>query len=218
MTDITIKNGAIELGIFVKNDNAMVSSRCLAELFGKRHDNVIRDIKERILPHVSVNFRLLNFEESSYINSQNKKQPEYRITFDGFTIIAMGFTGQKAMEFKEMYIEAFHQMKNLITTRLISKEGYKEMTLAIKNYIGDDRFYYSREANMINMAVLGMKALDFKKVNGIKRNDLVRDNAVREILEQLDKAQRLNGQLIKAEIAFAERKKIVIANYKRIVF
>ena len=115
------------------------------------------------------------------------------MTFDGFTIAAMGFTGQKAMEFKEMYIEAFHQMKNLITTRLISKEGYKEMTLAIKNYIGDDRFYYSREANMINMAVLGMKALDFKKVNGIKRNDLVRDNAVREILEQLDKAQRLNG-------------------------
>ena len=77
-------------------------------MFEKRHDNVLRDIKEFI---VDESFGLLNFEESSYINSQNKEQPEYLITRDGFTLLAMGFTGAKAMQWKIKYAEAFNTME-----------------------------------------------------------------------------------------------------------
>ena len=77
-------------------------------MFEKRHDNVLRDIKEFI---VDVSFGLLNFEESSYINSQNKEQPEYLMTRDGFTLLAMGFTGAKAMQWKIKYAEAFNTME-----------------------------------------------------------------------------------------------------------
>ncbi|EHL70238.1 rha family phage regulatory protein [Synergistes sp. 3_1_syn1] len=77
-------------------------------MFEKRHDNVLRDIKEFI---VDESFGLLNFEESSYINSQNKEQPEYLMTRDGFTLLAMGFTGAKAMQWKIKYAEAFNTME-----------------------------------------------------------------------------------------------------------
>ena len=59
----------------------------------------------------SDNFRQLNFEPSSYKNSQNKEMPEYIITRDGFTFLVMGFTGREAAKFKEEFIRAFVQME-----------------------------------------------------------------------------------------------------------
>ena len=97
-----------ELGIVIENNRPVVSSRKVAEVFEKRHDNVLRDIKELI---VDESFGFLNFEESSYINSQNKEQPEYLMTRDGFTLLAMGFTGAKAMQWKIKYIAAFNAME-----------------------------------------------------------------------------------------------------------
>lgn len=55
----------------------VVSSLDVAETFGKQHAHVLRDIKEL---ECSEEFRLSNFGESSYINSQNKKQPMYYMT------------------------------------------------------------------------------------------------------------------------------------------
>ena len=66
---------------------------------------VLRDIRKIIdtASGLSEEFRQRNFAPSSYINNQNKKQPCYCMTRDGFTILAMDYTGQKAMKFKELY-------------------------------------------------------------------------------------------------------------------
>ena len=55
-----------------------------------------------------------NFRQSSYFNLQGKEQPCYEMTKDGFTLLAMGFTGKKAIEFKINYINAFNQMADFI--------------------------------------------------------------------------------------------------------
>jgi Rha family phage regulatory protein len=82
----------------------------VAELFAKSHKNVLRDI-ERVLSQVSENFGRLNFELSSYANQQGKKQPMYLLTKDGVCFLVMGYTGEKASQFKEAYIEAFNCME-----------------------------------------------------------------------------------------------------------
>lgn len=92
----------------IENGQAVTDSVKVAEVFGKLHKNVIRDIQEKILPNVSTDFGQLNFEPSTYVNEQNKVQPMYRMTRDGFTMVAMGYTGAKAMQFKEAYINAFN--------------------------------------------------------------------------------------------------------------
>lgn len=101
----------LELGLVVKGDRVVVSSLDVANNFEKRHDNVVKDIREM---KCSDEFRLLNFKESFYKNSQNKSQPMYLMTRDGFTILAMGYNGTKAMKFKEDYISAFNKMENFI--------------------------------------------------------------------------------------------------------
>jgi len=86
--------------VTTKDDKVTTTSKIVADTFGKRHDNVIRDIESLEIPE---DFRLLNFEESNYLNRQGKNQPAYKITKNGLVILAMGFTGKKAMKFKIAY-------------------------------------------------------------------------------------------------------------------
>lgn len=100
--------------VVINEGKPTTTSLKVASYFEKRHDNVIRDIREKILPYVSEQFGLLNFELSSYTNEQNKEQPMYILTRDGFTMVAMGYTGVKAMKFKEDYITAFNRMEEAL--------------------------------------------------------------------------------------------------------
>ena len=89
-----------EYGIFVDTkDTARANSLMVAEMFGKEHKNVLADIRKITDPKsgLSEEFRRLNFQPSSYKNEQNKKQPCYAMTRDGFTMLVMGYTGQRAM-------------------------------------------------------------------------------------------------------------------------
>lgn len=95
-------------GLQVINNKVVTSSRNVAEVFEKRHDNVIQATRAL---ECGNEFRLLNFQESSYVNEQNREMPEYLITRDGFTLLAMGFNGKKAMDFKVKYIQAFNEME-----------------------------------------------------------------------------------------------------------
>jgi Rha family phage regulatory protein len=91
------------------NNEPMVSSRMVAEKFRKRHDNVLRALAEQVIPLVSEQFRQLNFELAIYSDEQGKPRQEYKMTKDGFAILAMGFTGEDAMAWKEAFIAAFNQ-------------------------------------------------------------------------------------------------------------
>lgn len=87
---------------------AVTSSLVIADYFGKRHDNVIRCIQTL---ECSPEFNALNFEAVEYSDPKGEKRPCYTITRDGFTFLAMSFTGKRAAAFKEAYIKAFNQME-----------------------------------------------------------------------------------------------------------
>ena len=91
------------LGIFINNDRIVVSSRDIARVFEKEHKIVLRSIRDL---DCSESFSRYNFVPSNYEDGRGKEYPEYLITRDGFTFLAMGFTGAKAAEFKEKYIAA----------------------------------------------------------------------------------------------------------------
>lgn len=94
--------------VFIENNRVVTDSLTVSEAFNKEHRNVLKDIREL---GCTADFRRLNFEQSSYVNKQNKEMPKYLITEKGFTLLVMGYTGEKAMEFKERYIEEFETMK-----------------------------------------------------------------------------------------------------------
>jgi Rha family phage regulatory protein len=93
----------------------------VAQHFHKRHDNLLRDISAIYLD-APTDFSLLNFEESTYKNERGKEYPIFNLTRDGFAILAMGFTGKEALQWKIKYINAFNTMEAELTRRNL-KEG-----------------------------------------------------------------------------------------------
>lgn len=92
-------------------DRLFVTSLDISNRFGKQHKHVMEAIRDL---DCSEEFRRSNFRPSSYNNSQNKAQPMYEITRDGFTFLCMGFTGQQAALWKERYIAAFNKMEQAL--------------------------------------------------------------------------------------------------------
>lgn len=109
----------VEVSKINKQEVTVVSSIDVAETFGKEHKNVLKDIREL---NCSEEFGRLNFEPTDYVDEHNRKQPMYYITRDGFTLLAMGYTGEKAMKFKEAYIKQFNAMERMLQGKLIERE------------------------------------------------------------------------------------------------
>ena len=90
-----------------------VSSLEVAKHFEKRHDNVLRDI-EKIIESCPTEFNGLNFEAVEYLDTKGEKRPAYNLTRDGFSLLVMGFTGEKALQWKIRYIQAFNAMEQAL--------------------------------------------------------------------------------------------------------
>ncbi|WP_415717281.1 Rha family transcriptional regulator [Maridesulfovibrio sp.] len=114
--------------VTLENGVPMTTSLKVAEVFGKKHKNIIRDIENL---DCSSAFFKLNFERNEYdvkVGFGVKKAPMYRVTRDGFVFLAMGFTGKRAAQFKEQYINAFNMMEK----RLIELE--QKNTVALPDF------------------------------------------------------------------------------------
>ncbi len=95
----------------IENGTVVTDSLKIAEVFGKEHAHVMRDIRQKVLPNISEEFNQSNFGLVDYKDSKGEYRPMYRMTRDGFTMVVMGYTGPKAMQFKEMYINRFNELE-----------------------------------------------------------------------------------------------------------
>ena len=100
--------------VYLERDEAVCSSLDVSRSFGKRHDNVLRAIGGLLENEETQKM----FKKSNYVDSQNKqKYPMYLMNRDGFSLLVMGFTGKKALDWKLKYINAFNQMEKIIRER-----------------------------------------------------------------------------------------------------
>ena len=91
----------------IENNQVVVSSRQIAKDFGKQHKHVLDSIRDIL---AAENSATKFFYESTYDN-RGKEYPEYLVNRDGFSLLVMGFTGSKALEWKVRYIQAFNAME-----------------------------------------------------------------------------------------------------------
>ena len=97
--------------VIMKDRQAVTDSLKVAETFEKEHRNVLKRARNLTAQNGAVEKM---FFESTYINQQGHEQPLIYMNRDGFTLIAMGFTGKKALDFKLKYIQAFNEMEKRI--------------------------------------------------------------------------------------------------------
>ena len=120
----------------------MVSSQLVADKFEKAHRDVLRAIKNL---DCSEEFKVRNFAQCSFKNKMNREYDGYMMTRDGFSFLCMGFTGKKAAEWKEAFINAFNSMEKQILqqndslewkqARLQSKSARRSFTDVVKQFV-----------------------------------------------------------------------------------
>ena len=117
-----------EITITSKDGKLTVSSLQVAKDFGKRPSDVHETIENLTTENSAVK---KFFTESAYINERGREYRCYDITRDGFSLLVMGFTGKKALEWKLKYIEAFNLMEQKLTDRNVNLEEVIAKTVAV---------------------------------------------------------------------------------------
>lgn len=111
--------------VVIDQGSIWTTSLMVADKFDKEHFNVLQSI-ERL--ECSKEFNDLNFQAISYKDSMNREQKAYRVTKDGFMLLGMGFTGPRAMVWKEAFISAFNEAT---TPRSMSTLDMLEMSIQV---------------------------------------------------------------------------------------
>lgn len=198
-----------DYGVFANSKyEVMVDSRYVAKIFEKEHKNVLRDIKIMMQDSgFSEEFLRLNFEQSSYLNAQGRKQPSYNMTRDGFVALVFGFTGKKADAFKESYIKRFNDMEEHIIMIQSLRDQYPRLTDALQEVYDNPKFYvYSNEADMLNKIAFGMTAKQYREKYGIEKSEPIRPHLDKYSAELLEHLQRIDVGLVYSMPDFQQRR------------
>ena len=157
--------------VSVINGKVVVTSKQVADHFGKVHRQILRDIRDLISD--SGEFGQYSFVLSSYKSLQNKELPCYEMTRDGFSLLAMGFTGKKAIEWKIKYINAFNKMEaEILSNRTKEISVMDELNKA----------YLLMESDKEKASVFGSGLNEWK---AIRKEHMERVNKLQEDVQML---------------------------------
>lgn len=157
MTDIILST---------QNGEPVASSRQIAESFGKEHKDVLRAIENIKAQNCALTSM---FFEATYTAGTGKAYPMYLMNRDGFTLLAMGFTGKAALEWKLKYIAAFNEMEKKLNAPQMPKLS-KEMQAL---FLLDDR---TQKQEQRLTALENTMTVDYNQQRGHVRRSQQRGN------------------------------------------
>lgn len=201
-----------------KKEENVVTSLDVAETFGKDHYHVMEDIRAVQSKISTPEFSGL-FYESVYIASNGKKNPMFYMNRDGFTLLVMGYGGEKAMKFKLAYIKQFNAMEELLKGKLLEREKgiviRQVLTKTIQLSGENNRMHghaYSIYTNAIYKAIFGKNARQLREEFGISKKDNLRDCFSAEELQSVQSAEMLISSLINCGWGYEQIKDFVMKN------
>ena len=162
-----------------QNDQVITTSLLVAETFEKEHRNVLKSIR-KLMSATNVAVAQM-FDETTYVNEQGKEQPMFFMNRDGFTLLAMGFSGEKALKFKVDYINAFNKMEAELKSQQTKQLSAAESLLqSVQLLVAHERQLAILEHNQKNMQ--GAISSLYDKVYGMQfETDMVKQKLNNEI-------------------------------------
>jgi len=204
-----------ELVMITKDNQLKTSSIKVSEVFDKRHSDVLKSIDD-ILKTLSIDFSQRNFSLTSHKikmpNGGFRNERFYLLTKDGLIMLIMGYTGEKAMKFKEAYINAFNNMAKELQTRQALKLEYPAYQDAIKYAIENSdsanykKFGFTQENNLIYVIALGMNAKKFREKHNLEERQSIRPYITCEQAEAIIELQAMNATFLKIGMEYDDRK------------
>ena len=172
-----------------------VSSREVAQNFEKEHRVVLKAIDDLIAEMgVAQNYADL-FIPTEYQHEQNRQTyREYLLTRDGFTLLAMGFTGSKALEWKLKYIEAFNKMESEIRT------SFSELSPQLQLLIGIEKKQreHDKAISDTNTRIDGIKEIVSLDTNSWRRDAKNLISKIALAMGGFDYIRDVNSEIYKA--------------------
>lgn len=210
MDRLTVVNERNNNLVFESNGEIVTDSLTIASMFGKEHNNVLKDVRKQI-DYAGEEFGQVNFHQSTYINTQNKRMPKYDLTEEAFTLVAMSYNTKEAVQMKIKFIEEFKRMKQHIQNQqkiptdpmgvlkltFQALEGHTQEIQEIKSEVKDLREnapLYAIECDEISKAVrkLGVLLLGGKDSNAYQDVSL-RKKLYSDIYSQLHREFGVNS-------------------------
>lgn len=219
-------------------ERALTSTRNIAETFGKEHKEVVRAIEGQMdadgkTKHSGLAVQIMQrgdiplenyFIKSEYEAENGRKYTEYLVTRDGFSLLVMGFSGERAMEWKLKYIDAFNKMEKIINERVRAERQQWQierdkgvvirhiLTDTIKMKIADSphkRFAYPNYTNLIYRTLFKKSAKELEQDFGVKPKEYLRDYFTGSDLEKVQSMEMLVSSLINCGWGYAEIKEFL---------
>ncbi|EAJ2867507.1 phage antirepressor Ant [Campylobacter coli] len=145
----------------VVGDEIFANSLQIAEVFEKDHSNVLKAIDK--LPNDE--FKSSNFKYDSYFDKKSEQRRMINLTRDAFSLLVMGFTGQKAYKWKILFIKAFNEMEKRL--RNIEYEKHDKLafrqTLGYKSQLKQQKEHYENKIKALKYDLENKNELSFKR-------------------------------------------------------
>ena len=207
----------VEIKTVNKEEVTVVTSLDVAETFEKRHDHVLRDVEK--LKKDIPNFGEMFFE-TTMPDSYGRSQKAFLMNRDGFTLLVMGYTGEKAMKFKLAYIKQFNAMEQALIGKMKEREKgiavRQALTKAIQQSSENERMHghaYSTYTDIVYKVVFGKTAKQLREEYGITKKDNLRDYFNADEISKVQSVEMIVSGLVNCGWGYDEIKGF-IANTK----
>lgn len=207
-------------------EKLVTTSLKVAEVFEKDHRHVLESIRNLAAEKSAAKF----FRETSYKN-RGKEYPMYEMDKDGFSLLVMGFTGDKALQWKIKYIEAFNAMESELKRIYTERQQWQIerdkgvvirhiLTDTIKMKVSDSphkRFAYPNYTNLIYRTLFGKTAKELESEYGVKSRENLRDYFTGEDLSRVQSMEMLVSSLINCGWGYEEIKQFIQTESKKMI-
>ncbi|HEE9575210.1 TPA: Rha family transcriptional regulator [Campylobacter coli] len=151
----------VEVNLNIKENKVFINSLDLAKVFNKNHKDVLETTKNQ----PQNDFTESNFILSTYKDKKGELRPCYNLTRDGFSLLVMGFTGEKAYKWKVEFIKAFNEMEKRlknIEAEQMQKLAFRQ-SLGYKSQLKQQKEHYENKIKALKYDLENKKELSFKR-------------------------------------------------------
>ena len=199
-------------------EKLITTSLKVAEVFEKEHKNVLQSIENLVADNSAAKF----FRLTTYKN-RGKEYPMYEMDRDGFSLLVMGFTGEKALQWKIKYIEAFNKMESELKRLYTERQQWqieRDMGVVIRHILTDTikmkitestnkRFAYPNYTNLIYRNLFGKTAKELESDYGVKAKENLRDFFTGDDLAKVQSMEMLVSSLINCGWGYQQIKEYI---------
>lgn len=202
-------------------ERLITTSLKVAEHFEKEHKDVLETIRNLTAENSAANY----FTLTTY-RSRGKDYPMYEMDRDGFSLLAMGFTGEKALKWKLDYIKAFNSMEKELKRLYLERQQWQIerdkgiivrhiLTDTIKMKVADSpnkKFMYPNYTKLIYKTIFGKSIKELQEQYGVKGRESIREYLPADQLKEVESMEMLVSSLINCGWGYEQIKGFIQEN------